>query len=357
MNLLSIFRKIGPRSVLVLGLLNGLLMGCLAASPMQNQQPVVSFVTKVPPQIILPPAVRQVALINRFEAARLRYTKKRKTEAFRAGAAEAVETVISRLAAEPSLQLMRHDTLVEGSAATAPPLAAAVVQLLCRQWHTSHLLALEGFDAVTRKEGIGWEKNSDGSGTKSVAYALVVRTRWTLYDAKGRILDQSKAEAARPYERTAGSYEKQPVENIRLAFGPALATAGDAIRELAGSAGAQYARRYLPRDTIMHREYYAGGALTAAADRLQQHDWVGAAALLKDLAANPDALLASRAAHNLSVVYEATADLAEALRWAAQAQAKAPGDLPVRRVQVLLERQQATTKGQAQRPTLENTPP
>lgn len=272
MNLLSIFRKIGPCSVLVLGLLHGLLTGCLAASPMQNQQPVVSFGTKVLPEIVLPPATREVALINRFEAARLRYTKKRKTETFRAGAAEAVETVMRFFAAEPSLQLVRHDTLVEGCVATAPPLAEAVVQQLCQQWHTSHLLALEGFDAFTRKEGIGWEKNSDGSGTKSVTYALVVRTHWTLYDAKGRILDQSKAEAARSYERTAGSYESHPVENIRLAFGPALATAGDAIRELSGSAGAQYARRYLPRDTIMHREYYAGGALTAAADRLQLHD-------------------------------------------------------------------------------------
>ena len=340
-------RELGPCIVAVFGVLDGLLAGRVAASPLQTRPPVVSFVTSVPAEIVLPPAARQIALLNRYEASQVRFAGKRKTEALRAGAAEAVEAVARRLAAELTWQLARHDTLVAGAA--APPLAAAAVQALCQRCPTPHLLALEGFEAATRKAGTEWEIHGRGTVSKTVAYDLVVRTRWTLYDAQGRVLHRSTAETARPYDNQSG-------DALQITIAKGVAGAGDAIREMAGFTGEQYARRYLPRDTTLQREYYAGGDLAAAGVQVQQHDWVGAVALLKGLAGSPDALVASQAAHNLSVVYEATGDLDEALRWAGQAQAKDPGDPATRRVLVLQERQQAAIKRQAHRAAVENLP-
>lgn len=117
-----------------------------------------------------------------------------------------------------------------------------------------------------REKGkIGWQKNSDGTAPKTVTNASVVRTRWTFYDAKGKIINPSKTETTR-------LCENQTVGSIMLTVGPALANAGTAIRELAG---AQYARRCPPRDTTLRREYHANGDLAAGADRRQQHDWLG----------------------------------------------------------------------------------
>lgn len=348
MNPLPPLRALAPCLVAVVGVLNGLLTGRAAASPRQTRPPAVSFVARVPADVVLSPGARHLALLNRCDAPRARFAGQRKTDALRAGAAAAVDAVARRLAAELDWQLTRRDTLAAGT--VAPPLAAAAVQALCKRWHTPRLLALEGFEAATRKAGTDWELRGRGTVSRTVAYDLVVRTHWALYDAQGRVLHRATAETARPHDRQSG-------DDFQPTIAKGVAGAGDAIREMAGYTGEQYARRYLPRDTALVREYYAGGDLAAAGVRVQQHDWAGAAALLQGLAGSPDARVASQAAHNLSVVCEATGDLDEALRWAAHARATAPGDPAARRVLELQERQQAALKRQARRAAGENVSP
>lgn len=334
-----------PRRWLLLSSLSGLLTGCLAALPVEYQQNIVTFAADEPAEIFLAPAARQLAVMSRYDADQLPYTKERKTEVFRSGAVKALETVRHELTSEPTFRLVRPDTLVRATAGAAPPLPAAEVQALCRRWGAQSLLALEGFDATMRQDNVEKETSSGGTVTRTAFYSLVVRTHWGLYDAQGQGLNQSTVEVVRPYE-------KRPVGSGLLAVGPALANAGDRVHELAGLAATQYAQRYSPKRVILRRDYYAGRELQAAANYLQRSDWPAAAALLKPLTTGSDAKLASRAAYNLSVLHEATTDLAEALRWAIQAEQLAPGDKHARRVQALRLRQQTTAAWQAQQLSL-----
>ena len=343
MKLLLALRKSAAGRWLALGGTGWLLAGCLAALPAEYQSNAVTFAAYEAAEIFLAPAARQVLVINRFDAGQLPYSKERKTEIFRAGAAEALATVVRELSFEPTFRLERRDTLVRATAKVAPPLPAAEVQALCRRGQAQSLLALEGFEATMRQDDVEKETSSDGTITRTAFYSLVVRTHWGLYDAQGKLLHQSKAEVAEPYD-------KRQVHSGLLALGPALANAGDRLHVLAGLAAAQYARRYTPKHISLRRDYYVGRELQAAADHLQQSDWLAAAALLKPLAAGPDAKLASQAAYNLSVAHEATSNLAEALHWAMQAEQLSPGDKHARRVQVVLQRQQAVAALQAQQP-------
>lgn len=334
-----------PRTVvaggeLILGGLGWLLAGCTALLPTQYQP--VAVTAQEPAEIFVMPAARQLAVINRFDAAQLTYTKEQKVEVFRAGAAEAVRAAVRQLQADSTFRLAPHDTLVHAAAGVAAPLPTATVQQLCRHWRARGLLALESFDASMRQDEVVKQEDSDGSTSKTAAYSLVVRTRWTLYDAQGKVLNQSTAEVARPYQQRA-------VLSGLLAAGPALAQAGAKVQELAGLAGTEYGQRYLPKQLTLERNYYTSRELETAAASLHRRDWVAAATPLKTLAASADAKLAAKAAYNLSVVYEAINDLDEALRWATQAEQKAPNDRHTRRVQELRQRQKATAEWETQR--------
>jgi|GEM_PF-2411472 len=320
--------------------LSGLLTGCAALLPAQFQ-PAITIRATEPAEIFLVPAARQVAVISRYDAAQLPYSKERKVEVMRAGAAQAVDAALRQLTAEPSFRATRHDTLVQAAAGEAPPLPAATVRALCRRWNVPSLLALEGFEASMRQDQVVKEKSSDGSTSKTAAYSVVVRTQWTLYDAQGQVLNHSGTEAARPYQQ-------RTVMSGLLAAGPALAAAGDAVQELAQQAGTQYARRYTPTQLTLERDYYTSRGLEAATAALEQRDWPAALAPLQKLAATSDTKLASRAAYNLSVVYEALDNLEEALRWATKAEQQAPTDRHAHRVLALRQRQQAAAIWEAQ---------
>lgn len=329
----------------LLASLAGLLTGCAALLT-----PTVTLPANQPAEIFLPLPARQVAIISRYDATQLPYKKDRKVEVYRDGARAAVASVARQLGAEATFQPLRHDTLLHAAAGRMPVLPPAEVQALCRRWNVQSLLALEYFDAYMNQDDVVKEKDSSGNTSKTASYSLVVQTQWTLYDAQGQLLNQSAVDESRPYE------QRQVLSGL-LAAGPAMAKAGEKVQELADLAGTDYAQRYLPAQIAFVRDYYAGAELKEAVAGFTHNDWQASVAPLTALAGSPDAKLASQAAYNLSVAYEALNDLNAALRWATEAAQKSPADNHTRRVQEVRQRQQTAAAFEAQRAAYEGTKP
>lgn len=153
--------------------LGGLLTGCAALLSVQ-MQPAITITAHEPAEIFLLPTARQVAVISRYDAAQLPYSKERKVDVMRAGADQTMDAALRRLTAEPGFRATRYDTLVQATAGGASPLLVATVQALCRRWNVPSLLALESFEATMRQDEVVKKKDSDGSTSKTAAYSLVV---------------------------------------------------------------------------------------------------------------------------------------------------------------------------------------
>lgn len=125
-------RNLATGVELALGGLGWLLAGCVALLPAQYQP--VTVTAQEPAEIFVMPADRQLAVINRFDAAQLAYNKEQKEEVFRAGAAEAVHAAVRQLQADSTFRLAPYDTLVPVGGGVAAPLPAATAQRLCRRW-------------------------------------------------------------------------------------------------------------------------------------------------------------------------------------------------------------------------------
>ncbi|MDB5146590.1 MAG: tetratricopeptide repeat protein [Mucilaginibacter sp.] len=243
-----------------------------------------------------------IVVINHYMPDSTRNRGKRILTTFKAAAYTAINNAAIQLHALPGVKVVQLVDSVNFTTNTDS------VKFLAKKYKASYVLAFEDFKGETKL------KQDYYNGMPSVYRVSVVNTSFTLYEANGIYFRKLNGEAeindTNPYGNASSL----------LAHGGPLF---DAIRNSALDA----LKDYLPYTDYHDRPLYANGdQLSSSVELIKAGKFDKAFQLLNPLIDGPDLKLASRAAYNLAVVYEAQGDIEAALDVAKISNQKQPND-------------------------------
>lgn len=219
-----------------------------------------------------------------------------------------------------------------------PPLAAGIVDSICRVTGTDALFALERFDTDTRVNYSARASRLDtplGSipvPEHEASMETIIKTGWRIYDPAERIITDefSFAESLLFHGRGIN-----PVAAIT-----ALTGRKEAVREVSRNAGHSYATRIVPYRLRVYRDYYVKGTnnFKIAKRKSQTGKWDEAGALWEKETVNPSMKIAGRACYNMAIINEINGYLDDALAWAQKAWEDYKTRLALQYVRILEDR-------------------
>ncbi len=264
---------------------------------------------ELPPEIEVDEKENTIQLINFYDFNKLDFNNEKKIKVFITGANKMIEGLEKSFAADSHFNLYVSDSLKNGNmkCQSQALLNKDSIELFCLEKHISLLLTLDEFDISLHKE-MEVEENEDGSKSRTAHYELNVVAAISLYNSSGEIINRSRL-------REAEHYKSRSVISGLLAVGPSLARAGDEVNSLAKSMGEGYINKFYPTTISEQRYYYTGKKFSEVTPYIKNFDWQKAIEFLLPLAKSNDTKLARKAAHNLSVVYEALGNYNEAEFW------------------------------------------
>jgi tetratricopeptide (TPR) repeat protein len=243
-----------------------------------------------------------IVVINHYMPDSTRNRGKRILTTFKAAAYTAINNAAIQLHALPGVKVVQLVDSVNFTANTDS------VKFLAKKYKASYVLAFEDFKGETK-----WQQEYY-NGMPTTYRVSVVKTSFTLYEANGIYFKKLNGEAEIDDNNPYGS------ASSLLAHGGPLF---EAIRNSALNA----LKDYLPYTDYHDRPLYNNGdQLSSSVELIKAGKFDKAFQLLNPLIDGPDLKLASRAAYNLAVVYEAQGDIEAALEVAKISNQKQPND-------------------------------
>lgn len=192
------------------------------------------------------------------------------------------------------------------------PLSWEIVAMLCNEYKTDALFALEKYDTDTR---LNYSVNPLKLGNLSlpenmVTMETVIKTGWRIYDpARRLILDEFSF-------KEALVYEGQGINPVTAVEG--LLKRKEAIKEVSNIAGQKYATRILPYNFRVTREYFVKGTdnFKLAKRKARTGKWNEAGMIWENELLNPKRKIAGRACYNMAIINEINGFIDEAIGWA-----------------------------------------
>ncbi|SEO50203.1 hypothetical protein SAMN05192574_108317 [Mucilaginibacter gossypiicola] len=243
-----------------------------------------------------------IVVINHYMPDSTRNRGKRVLATFKAAAYTAINNAAIQLHALPGVKVVQ---LVDSVNFTAN---ADSVKFLAKKYKAAYVLAFEDFKGETK-----W-KQDNYNGVPSVYRATVINTSFTLYEANGIYSKKLNGEAE--------IYDTNP-----YASASSLLTHGGPLFDAMRNSALDALKDYLPYTDYHDRPLYANGdQLSSSVELIKAGKFDQAFKVLNPLIDGPDLKLASRAAYNLAVVYEAQGDIDAALDVAKISNQKQPND-------------------------------
>lgn len=252
-----------------------------------------------------------ILLVNYFNPDSLNISNKKKLDVVKAGAYSAIAAAgyqLSALRGVKAINLADSANLVANTDS---------VKELAQKYRATYVLTLDKFTADIV---LG---NVDYSSTPATAnYNTVVTTNFTLYEQNGLYFKKltGRAEELQSSSDYAGWF-------VEMLFKPTVRHNGSSVNSSARNAAANALKNYLPFTEFHDRPLYTNtDELEASVELIRAGKFDKVFQLLNPLIENQDAKIASHAAYNLAVVYEAQGDIESALEVAKLSNKKLPND-------------------------------
>lgn len=239
-----------------------------------------------------------ILLINRFDFNTLRITNKRKLSVLKSGAFTSVKYAERQLGQLPHIRIIKFVDSVTFKTTTDS------IKLLALQYHSDYVLALTGFGSDISLSEV---QNSTAYYNSS---ALV---EFTLYESNGIYSKKlrgtiSEPQSSNPYPGLIGSLIIHPT------VGGNPASVNSSVEHATQSA----LQDYLPYTINNVRPLYNDDLLQPMVREIIGRHFDKAYLLAGPLLIGSDLKIASKAAYNLAVVYEAQGDIDLAINFAQQ---------------------------------------
>jgi hypothetical protein len=239
-----------------------------------------------------------IVVINRFDADALKIGNKKKLAVFKAGAFTAIKSAAIQLGKLPHVKTINLADSADFKVDTDS------IKLIARNYKADYVLALTNFNA-------GIEMNEfDGSAS---FYSSNVAVNFLLYEHNGIYSKKLDGAANDPI---ADKLSNNLLAVIALE--PAVGRNKATVNSSADHAAQNALREYLPYAITHNRPLYNDDFLMPAVKEIVAHNFEKADSLLQPFLQDKVKERASKAAYNLSVVYEAEGDIGAAINAAQQ---------------------------------------
>ena len=239
-----------------------------------------------------------IVVINRFDADALKTGSKKKLAVFKAGAFTAIKSAARQLGQ------LKHVKTINLADSTDFKANTDSIKLIARNYKADYVLALTNFSA-----GIDMSE-SDGSAT---FYSSNVSVNFLLYEHNGIY-----------YKKLNGAANDPMADKLSnnllavIALEPAVGRNKATVNTSAEHAVQNALREYIPYAITHHRPLYNDRFLMPAVNEIVAHNFEKADSLLQPFLQDKNIERASKAAYNLSVVYEAEGNIGAAINAAQQ---------------------------------------
>jgi tetratricopeptide (TPR) repeat protein len=232
------------------------------------------------PKLVLNHDTALILVVNKiaFDSTRI---SKRKIVGLKAAAYSAVSSAQKQLKMLPGVKVISLVDSVQFNVSTDS------VKHLATAYKANYILTFDEFNAGIALDGVQYDGNA-----QIAYYSAKAKANFTLYESNGIYFKKLKGVA------------DEPEDNRYLS----------AINEASRNAALDALKDYLPYTITNYRPLYnQSDALQAGVTQILVGRFDKAFKILNPLIDGPDAKLASRAAYNMAVVYEAQGDIEEAL--------------------------------------------
>ncbi len=242
------------------------------------------------PKLGFRPDTTTIVVINRFNPDTLKISDKRRLAIYVAGAYSAVKAAADQLKFLPgvhTINLVDSVNFVENTDS---------VKFIAKKYKAHYVLALNNY-------GIGLYREREFIDGQVVTYVTTkIKIRLLLYEANGIYSKKLNGIADMPEAEQSYGRILYNLTNSRM------------INEGARNAALEALKDYLPYSISNERPLYADdGPLANSVQEIKRGRLDKAFNILNPLIDGADVKLASKAAYNLAVVYEAQGDIEEAL--------------------------------------------
>ncbi len=258
----------------------------------------VDYIITVPvnyaPKLELGHNETKVILVNRFTVDSLHIKNKRKRMVLRGGVYSAIAMAAKQLDMLPRIKTTILADSVNLTADTTQ------VKKLAKNYNANYILTL---DSLSADIPMTLEDSTE-------IYNTVVNVKFTLYESNGNYFKVLRGKASDFHSESHyyGIF-------AALLVHPTIKGNGPAISRSAGNAAIDAIKDYLPSTLTNQRRVYAdNNSLKIAVNHIFAKRYDEALKILNPLINGPDPKLASHAAYDLAVLYEAQGDIEEALK-------------------------------------------
>jgi hypothetical protein len=283
-------------------LLNLILFTAIIALSSCYSHQIVNVEVTYSPKLTLKPIPASVLLINHFSVDKAKITSQKKINVLNAGAYSAIKYAGTQLKDLPNVKVV---TSVDSANFTVN---ADSIKLLASKYNVNYVLALKTFKA---------DIVEDVNDNLEVNYNTHVEVSYNLYQPDGTVHRKLDGKSENP--RSGAQY---PGSIAALIFHPTVGGSSSYINFAAQSATQVALAEYLPYIIKHNRPVYSDDIFLPAVKELQAGNYDKADTLLKPFLKDKSRVTVSKAAYNLSVVYEAEGDISLALDMAKLSLAK-----------------------------------
>jgi len=278
-----------------------LLISLIFLSSCYTQQFVNVEVT-YSPKLTFTPSPSSVLLINQFVVDRAKVSSQKKINVLNAGAYSAIKYAAAQLEDLPNVKVI---STVDSVNFTANPDS---IKLLASKYNVNYVLALKDFKADIIE-------NVDEN--LNINYNTHVEVTFVLYQPDGIFYKNLVGKSENPRATSASSSVI-----AEMIFHPTLKNSRSYINFSAQSATYDALTEYLPYIIKRSRPVYNDGIFQPATKELLAGNYDKADTLLKPFLKDKSRSIVSKAAYNLSVVYEGQGDISLAIDMAKLSLAK-----------------------------------
>lgn len=324
------------KNLCMLAFIAGTLFSCKSTSP-------ISVSVLQPPPVTLAPGIKNIAVISRTETVSTVDPANTTGKVFSPGcASESIDGLADELTKNKRFDDIKYLGNKPNADAVpgrfTAPLSWDTIAKLCRDNNANALFVLEWLDNnskmsfATHTVNVITSQGKVANTEHQASMLTTVKAGWRIYDpAAKKIVDEFVV-------TTDLNFKGQGIS--KRAAEAAVVEREEAVQEVGGKAGHEYAARVVPYRLKVTRTYYVSGSdnFKLAAAKSKTGDWEAAAAIWQKETTNKNKKLAAKAFYNLALVAEINGDLKSAIQQAQKSYDNANSSLAQNYIDVLQER-------------------
>ncbi|WP_298485996.1 DUF6340 family protein [uncultured Maribacter sp.] len=211
-----------------------------------------------------------------------------------------------------------------------------IVEKLCKENNVDVIFSLAYYDTDTKTDyKVITMKLPNNLGVdvdvpaQEVTLNTQVNCGWRLYDPHTKEVVDTRKFTKNMVFRGKGINPMKAIE--------AVADRNETVQEYSRNVGIAYAKRLIPRNVRVSREYFMSGTdnFKISHRRAVAGDWDGAAELWEKELSNPDIKIAGRANYNMAISSEINGDLDKAIEYASKSYTDYENNMAIDYVKIL----------------------